>query len=640
LHLSSTAVDVDRRIQDSGSTYAPGRATHHLTLYRHSSGALVFGAGTVQWSWGLDDGHDTFRGDPRPPDARLQQATVNLFADMKVQPGSRQAGLVAASASTDTSPPQSAVTSPANGAVVDRGTPITIKGTATDPGVGVAAAVEVSTDGGTTWRPATGTNEWSYQWTPSSIGEATLISRAIDDSGNIEPAARGTTVVVVCPCSIWPSTARPQTAASTDTKAVELGVKLRADIDGYVTAVRFYKGAGNTGTHVGSLWTASGSLLARATFTGESGTGWQEVTFDAPVPVAAGATYVASYFAPAGRWSVTPFGLAAAVDDPPLKALADGAEGGNGVYRYGATPSFPNETNKASNYFVDVVFNTSPPADTRPPQVVSVVPDDRAEATDRRDPVVATFSEAIDPATVHGSTFTLRDAAGDVVPAAVAYSAAARAAALTPSTALAYSSTYTATVRGGDSGVADTAGNRLAADRTWSFTTAAAPGCPCSLFGVTSTPATASSTDSRAVEVGVKFRSDLAGYVTAIRFYRGSRNTGTHVVSLWTRDGVLLGRGTEVSVSPTGWVEIALNAPVAVAADTTYVASYYAPVGGWSVTASFFTSAYSNPPLRGLRDGADGGNGVYRYSAAPSFPNQTNKSSNYFVDVVFVKALS
>jgi hypothetical protein len=637
--MSSTTVDVDRYIQDYGSTYAPGRATHHLTLYRHESGALVFGAGTVQWGWGLDAKHDTFRGDPRPPDARLQQATVNLFADMDVQPASLQADLVAASASSDTSPPESAITSPADGTVVERGTPVTISGTATDPGVGVLAAVEVSTNGGTSWRPATGTNEWSFTWTPTSVGETTIASRGIDDSGNIEPLSGGTTVVVVCPCSIWPPTARPQTESSSDTKAVELGVKFRTDVDGYVAGIRFYKGSRNTGTHVGSLWTASGSLLARATFTGESATGWQEVTFDAPVPVTDGTTYVASYFAPAGGWSVTPFGLTSAVDAPPLEALADGADGGNGVYRYAAAPSFPNQTHKSSNYFVDLVFHNVLPDDTRPPEIASVAPADGAAAADPRDLVVATFNEAIDAATVDGDTFELRDAAGELVPAAVVYNAGPRTATLTPASPLAYSSTYTATVRGGDSGVADTSGNRLAADRTWSFTTAARPVCPCSLFSVTATPATASSTDSRAVELGVKLRSDLSGYVTAIRFYRGSRNTGTHVVSLWTRDGVLLGRGTETSESPTGWVEVALDAPVAVAADTTYVASYFAPVGGWSVTASFFTSTYSNPPLRGLQDGADGGNGVYRYGAVPSFPNATHKSSNYFVDVVFHETL-
>ena len=51
------------KLQDYGSTYGPGTATHHLTLYRDANGAgedaLVFGAGTVQWPWGLD-------GEPRP----------------------------------------------------------------------------------------------------------------------------------------------------------------------------------------------------------------------------------------------------------------------------------------------------------------------------------------------------------------------------------------------------------------------------------------------------------------------------------------------------------------------------------------------------------------------------------------------
>ena len=69
--------------------------------------ALVFGAGTVQWSWGLDANHD--RGSAAP-DVRMQQATVNLFADMGVQPGTLQPGLVLASASTDTTAPTSTIT--------------------------------------------------------------------------------------------------------------------------------------------------------------------------------------------------------------------------------------------------------------------------------------------------------------------------------------------------------------------------------------------------------------------------------------------------------------------------------------------------------------------------------------------------
>ena len=48
-----------------------------------------------------------------------------------------------------------------------------------------------------------------------------------------------------------------------DTNAVELGVRFKADLDGTITGVRFYKATANTGTHVGNLWTASGTLLAQ-----------------------------------------------------------------------------------------------------------------------------------------------------------------------------------------------------------------------------------------------------------------------------------------------------------------------------------------------------------------------------------------
>ena len=108
IRLSSTTVNVPSLLLDFGSTYGPGTATHSLTLYRHASGALVFGAGTVQWSWGLDGNHD--RG-TTTPDTRMRQATVNLLADMGMQPATLQPGLVAATASTDTISPTSIITS-------------------------------------------------------------------------------------------------------------------------------------------------------------------------------------------------------------------------------------------------------------------------------------------------------------------------------------------------------------------------------------------------------------------------------------------------------------------------------------------------------------------------------------------------
>jgi hypothetical protein len=126
-------------------------------------------------------------------------------------------------------------------------------------------------------------------------------------------------------------------------------------VSGQVTGIRFYKASANTGTHVGSLWTAGGTLLARATFTGESGSGWQSVTFSTPVDVTAGTTYVASYFAPNGHYSATGAAFATAVDNPPLHTIANTISA-NGVYGSNATPTFPNNDFNATNYWVDVLF--------------------------------------------------------------------------------------------------------------------------------------------------------------------------------------------------------------------------------------------------------------------------------------------
>jgi len=200
IRMSSTTVNNVPYIQDYGTVYAPGTATHHLTLYRAASGALVFSAGTVQWAWGLDANHDTETGVPperangndirvgvdlKGPVRALQQATVNLFADMGVQPTTLQPGLVRATASSDKTPPVSRV---------DTGSPHALAsgmfeatGTATDTGGGVVAGVEVSVDDGRTWHPAEGTVRWRYRLEVGSVA-GIVRSRAVDDSGNLESA--------------------------------------------------------------------------------------------------------------------------------------------------------------------------------------------------------------------------------------------------------------------------------------------------------------------------------------------------------------------------------------------------------------------------------------------------------------------
>ncbi len=74
------------------------------------------------------------------------------------------------------------------------------------------------------------------------------------------------------PCS---ATQQPAQAAADDSSPVEVGVSFVPAKAGQVTGIRFFKGAGNTGTHKGSLWSATGTKLAEVTFVGETASGWQ-----------------------------------------------------------------------------------------------------------------------------------------------------------------------------------------------------------------------------------------------------------------------------------------------------------------------------------------------------------------------------
>ena len=165
------------------------------------------------------------------------------------------------------------------------------------------------------------------------------------------------------------------------------------------------------------------------------------------------------------------------VSNGPVNLLSNGAAGGNGVYNYSSTTTFPSSTYNATNYWVDIVFSaTGTTPDTTPPTVSSVSPAAGATGVATSTAVSATFSEAMDAATIGASTFELRDAANVLVASNVSYDAPTLTARLTPTAVLAASQTYTATVRGGSTGVKDAAGNALAANQTWSFTTGGGTG--------------------------------------------------------------------------------------------------------------------------------------------------------------------
>jgi hypothetical protein len=1052
---STTTVNNVNVLQDYGSTYAVGTGTHHVMMYRHASGALVFAAGTIQWAWGLDGNHDH---QSTVPDVSMQQATLNVLADMGAQATTLQPGLVAATASTDTTPPTSTISSPTAGAQILQALPLTITGTAADAGGGVVGGVEVSVDGGTSWHPATGRESWSYTYTPTTTGQTTIRSRAVDDSGNLETPSAGVTITVkpnsppavsavsissvnssaatvnwttdratdsqvdygtttaygsstplqaslvtnhsvqlgglqagtvyhfrirsgdsqgqmitsdytlmtapagnqvfagdvsiesnvdavaagsaeafqvtaassgtvssmfvyldaanaatsvglglyahnattnspstllaqgtltsatagawnsisisnttltagtkywiallapagggqavfrdvlnggpaqassqvnlaalpagwsaganyansplsaylvgpvtgppptvslsapangatvsgsavtvsatassasgianvqflldgaplgvpvttspytltwnttsvgngthslsaratdtvgltntsaavsvtvsnpptisqivvsgiaptgatigwttnvpatsqvmygvtaaygsqtpldttlvtshsqtvsglqggttyhfqvqskdstnalissadqtfttappvTCPCSLWSASATPATASAADGNAYELGVRFKSDTNGYISGIRFYKGTNNTGTHVGNLWTNTGTLLASATFSGESATGWQQVTFGTPVAITANTLYVASYRAPNGGYAVNAnYFTSSGVDNGALHAPSSVQAGGNGVFANGATSVFPSQSFNDSNYWVDVLYSP-----TLPPQITGV----GASGISSTAATIGWTTSAPANSQVFYGTTTAYGSQTTLDTALVTSHSQALSG-------LQAGTTYHYQVKSKDNA------NVLVSSPDQTFTTAPTS-CPCSLWSSSTTPATASAADGNAYELGVRFKSDTNGYISGVRFYKGANNTGTHVGNLWSSSGTLLATATFTGESATGWQQVTFATPVAILANTTYVASYRAPNGGYAANANYFTtSGVDSGALHAPSSPQVGGNGVYSNGASSAFPTQSFSDSNYWVDVVFSQTM-
>jgi hypothetical protein len=202
---------------------------------------------------------------------------------------------------------------------------------------------------------------------------------------------------------LFATNAVPANATSNDPGSVTLGVKFIPSVDGYLMGVRYYQGPGNTGTHVGSLWSATGSKIAEATFPASSEGGWQTAAFNPPVQVSAGSTYVASYFAPNGNYSYDANFFDSTWTNGPLSA----AVGENGLYGYGSTTTFPTQSYQSSNYWVDPLFysgsGTPPPLPTPTPTptvgpTATPTPTPTPTPTVSYPPVVSIFDSGATPA--------------------------------------------------------------------------------------------------------------------------------------------------------------------------------------------------------------------------------------------------
>jgi hypothetical protein len=120
-------------------------------------------------------------------------------------------------------------------------------------------------------------------------------------------------------------------------------------------------------------------------------------------------------------------------------------------------------------------FTTGSLADTTKPAVASTVPANAAQGVSPGNKLSATFSEGMDPLTISTGSFAVKETgSGRSVPGTVAYTESGSIATFTPFSALAANTKYSATIKGGSGGVTDLAGNAMALDQAWSFTTGAA----------------------------------------------------------------------------------------------------------------------------------------------------------------------
>lgn len=134
--------------------------------------------------------------------------------------------------------------------------------------------------------------------------------------------------------------------------------------------------------------------------------------------------------------------------------------------------------------------------------------------------------------------------------------------------------------------------------------------------------------DSKTVELGLEFHSDLAGTVTGVRFWKDVSETGTHVGHLWDASGNMLAEVT-VTETASGWQQATFPTPVTISAGTNYWISEFTADGTYVATVNWPYPA-DNSPLHGTAAA------FHYFGGFPDSPSLNN--ANYWVDVVFQPA--
>lgn len=570
---------------------------------------------------------------------------------------------------------------------------------------------------------------------------------------------------------LWPS-APGVIPPTNDDASVTLGVKFSSSVPGFVKGVRFFSPddiALAPGAYTGQLWSAGGALLANGTYTGVTNSGWQELVFTNPVLIDANTTYIASYHTSGTKYVGTSNGFFSPVTNGSLTAQDNITAGGNGVYSYGSTASFP-ANSVGANYWVDVMFTpsvytfnltgikdgnectnsgalqsltvnssdcsalpvnivvTPPSASTAVGQSFTVfvaadftgtsVPPgiDELElhlAFDNTKLAVSSITEqpivngfTSKPIPLEAAPYTNTNATGQINYAATTTGSVPvndfnilaitfqviggdgtstaltlrrdlpanetkanrngspvmanvvnssininAAGCVTPTATIAIQAgaatcngqSFNLVLSGSTAGVAPFDLTIAGPGGSQTYNDIPVGGVITNFTPVTeklwpAAPATLPSTNEDAsVTLGVKFSSSVSGFIKGVRFFSSDDAVlapGSYTGQLWSTGGTLLASGTFTNVTNSGWQELVFSNPILMAANTTYIASYHTTGNKYVGTPAGFTSAVTNGSLTAPDNASAGGNGVYAYGAAPSYP-LNSVGGNYWVDVLF-----
>lgn len=391
----------------------------------------------------------------------------------------------------------------------------------------------------------------------------------------------------------------PMSGTHDGTTNYELGTAFSSAVPGNITAIRFWKNASESGTHMGNIWNPSstGQPLTSVTFAGETASGWQQQNLTTPLAIAVNTQYVVSVNTGNAFYAATNSGLAAQIVNGDLSTLA----GNNGLF--GSPGTFPTTSFQHTNYFRDVVF--TPAASPAAGQISGQITPAAAAASTTITIQSGTANITVQPATDGTySSGALPAGIYTVTPTSTSYIYSPASQSVTLETANLTGINFT--------------GSAQAVNETI-FTTQA--------------PVVTNASDGQNTnyELGTVFTSAVAGNITAIRFWKSSSESGTHTGNIWSLSSPEqpLATVTFTNETASGWQQQNLAVPLAIAANTQYVVSVN--TGNTFYVAT--NSALATPIVNGDLSTVVGNNGLFGPPGV--FPPKTFQNTNYFRDVVF-----